>query len=184
MTEKSLNLTDLQCKETVYITPNKVLDPVRAYFGGPIPLDPATQPDNPTNARQFATGNTSDPGSLGDGLQICWANHDGVFVNPPYGKGMKDWCKKIYDETVLGATIIALLPCGARFGTRYWQDFIFNPGLDATLFYRGRVSFLRPDGKAAKQNPYDSQILLFNGDIERFTNEFKHLGKVVKMEVA
>jgi len=180
---KKLNLTDLQCKDTVYITPDEILDPVRAYFDGPIPLDPATQPDNPTKAVSFATGSSTDPGSLGDGLSVCWADHGKVFVNPPYGKGMKHWCEKICTETVLGAEIIALLPCGARFGTRYWQNFIFNPGLDATMFYKGRVSFLRPDGTAATQNPYDSQILLFNGDIERFAEKFKHLGKVVKMEV-
>jgi hypothetical protein len=177
------NMTDLKCQSTVYITPEKILEPVRKYFGGPIPLDPATEPNNPTKALAFAT---EFPGgdSLGDGFEVCWADHAGTFINPPYGRGMKDWCAKIHEETVLGATILALLPCGARFATRYWQDHIFNPGLDAELFVRGRVQFLRPDGSGTQgSNPYDSQLLGFNVSIERFKDCFSHLGKVLSVEV-
>ena len=178
------NMTDLGCKSTIYLTPPKILDPVRSYFpDGQIPLDPATQPNNPTGARAFASGPNVSGDSLGDGLMIPWHPHGGVFVNPPYGKGMKHWCEKIHDETVAGTTILALLPCGARFSTRYWQDHVLNPGLDVTLFVRGRVSFLRPDGSVAKQNPYDSQLLGYNIDTERFVECFEHLGKVVLMEV-
>jgi len=106
-------------------------------------------------------------------------------VNPPYGKVLKDWCAKIHEETVLGASILALLPCGPRFGTRYWQEHIFNSGLDVALFVQGRVQFSRPDGSGTQgQNPYDSQLLGFNVDVDRFVECFKHLGSVVKMEVA
>jgi site-specific DNA-methyltransferase (adenine-specific) len=179
-------MADLKCQTTIYITPPKIVDPVRSYFpGGVIPLDPATEPDNPLAALKFAAGPSCNGTSLGDGLDICWADHEGVFLNPPYGKGMKHWCAKIHEETVLGASILALLPCGARFGTRYWQDHIFNSGLDVTLFVRGRVQFLRPDGSGTQgQNPYDSQLLGFNVDVDRFVSCFKHLGKIVKMEVA
>jgi len=179
------NMTDLGCKSTVYITPESILEPVRNYWNGPIPLDPATEPGNPTKALHFAAGPVYNGTTLGDGLQIVWSDYDGVFLNPPYGKGMKDWCAKIHEETVLGASILALLPCGARFATRYWQDHIFNPGLDVTLFVRGRVQFLRPDGsKTQGQNPYDSALYGMNVDVDRFVECFKHLGKVVKMEVA
>ena len=179
------NMTDLGCKSTIYITPEKILEPVRKYWRGPIPLDPATEPNNPTSANNFASGPEFNGVTLGDGLQIAWSDFGGTFVNPPYGRGMKDWCAKIHEETVLGAEILALLPCGARFATRYWQDHIFNAGLDVTLFVRGRVQFCRPDGSATTgQNPYDSQLLGFNVDVDRFVECFKHLGKIVKMEVA
>jgi hypothetical protein len=178
------NMADLTCLSTVYITPPKIADPVRDYFpGGVIPLDPATEPDNPMKARSFCSG----PGtaSLGDGLTISWFDHGpGVFVNPPYGKGMKLWCAKIHEEAVAGCEILALMPCGARFGTRYWQEHIFNPALDVALFVRGRVQFSRPDGSGTQgQNPYDSVIYGYNVDVDRFAEKFKHLGKVVKMEV-
>jgi len=180
------NLTDLGCKETVYITPDKIAVPVRAYFpGGQIPLDPATEPNNPLGALAFCSGPHCDGTSLGDGLAAPWSDHAGVFVNPPYGKVIKHWCAKIHEETVAGAEIIALLPCGARFGTKYWQDHILNPGLDVTLFVRGRLQFLRPDGSGTQgSNPYDSQLLGFNVDVDRFEECFKHLGKIVKMEIS
>ena len=180
------NMADLGCKSTIYITPPKIADPVRSYFAsGVIPLDPATEPNNPLKATNFCTGPGSNGGSLGDGLTVSWSDHGGVFVNPPYGKGMKDWCAKIHEETVAGTEILALLPCGARFATKYWQDHIFNSGLDVTLFVRGRVQFLRPDGSGTQgSNPYDSQLLGFNVDIDKFVKCFGHLGSVVKMEVA
>lgn len=178
------NMADLKCQETVYITPPKILDPVLAYFpNGVIPLDPATQPNNPLKAERFCTESPSN-GSIGNGLEYVWSNVGRVFVNPPYGKGMKDWCAKIHEETILGCEILALLPCGARFSTRYWQEHIFNPGLDVALFVRGRVQFLRPDGTGTQgQNPYDSQLLGFNVDVDKFVRCFQHLGKIVKTEV-
>lgn len=184
MTDK--NMADLRCQSTVYITPPKLHTPLCKYFpGGQIPLDPATEPNNPLGAKNFCTGSSEDPGSLGDGLVVPWVDYGSVFVNPPYGKGIKDWCEKIHEETVAGCEILALLPCGARFSTRYWQDHILNSGLDVTLFVRGRVQFKRPDGSGTQgQNPYDSQLIGFNVDIDKFVECFKHLGKVVKMEVA
>lgn len=185
MATKKKNMADLGCKSTVYITPEKVLDPVRKYFGGEIPLDPATEPDNPTRALAFAAGPNCNGTTLGDGLEIDWSDHKGVFLNPPYGRGMKLWCAKIHEETVAGTEILALLPAGARFATRYWQDHIFNPGLDAALFIRGRLQFLRPDGSGTQgSNPYDSCLYGFNVSVERFVECFAHLGKVLKVEMA
>jgi hypothetical protein len=179
------NMTDLKCKSTVYLTPDKILVPVRKYFGGSIPLDPATEDSNPTSALNYAAGPNCNGTSLGDGLGLSWSDYSGTFVNPPYGKILQKWCAKIHEETVLGAQILALLPCGARFATKYWQEHIFNSGLDVALFVRGRVQFLRPDGSGTQgQNPYDSQLLGFNVDVDHFVKCFGHLGKVVKMEVA
>ena len=179
------NMADLSGKSNIYITPETILDPVRNYFGGPIPLDPATQPDNPTKALHYACGPGTPEPSLGDGLVLPWSDYPGTFLNPPFSGGvMKTWCEKIHDETVDGASILALLPCGARFATRYWQDHIFNPGLDVGLFVRGRVQFRRPDGSGTTgQNPYDSQLLGFGVDVDRFFECFQHLGKVVEMRV-
>lgn len=178
------NMADLECKSTIYITPPKIADPVNRYFPNGIMLDPATEPSNPMGAHNFCTEDPLAPGSLGDGLTTSWSDYGGTFVNPPYGRGMKNWCAKIHEETIAGCEILALLPCGARFGTRYWQDHIFNPGLDVALFVRGRVKFLRPDGTGTKgQNPYDSQLLGFNVSIKRFNECFKHLGKIVRLEV-
>ena len=96
-------MADLKCKETIYITPPKLADPIRSYFpDNTIPLDAATQPDNPLEATQFCTKEEGIPGSSGNGLDFSWSDVGKCFVNPPYGRGMKDWCAKIHEETVLG----------------------------------------------------------------------------------
>lgn len=208
-------LNDLVGKDNDYYTPEDILSPVRAYLGGPIPLDPATAPHNPTKAETFYTEED-------DGLEQSW----GVpfFVNPPYSLATKLppsaseeevkaekkrlraevaekgerlfgfrssslfalWTAKIREAvtmTARGVMGFALLPCGARFSTRYWQRDIFQGRLTAALYPLGRVPFLRIDGTPAKQNPWDSQLLLFNGDPYRFRDCFEHLGSVLKVEV-
>ena len=179
-----INTTDLVCKSTIYLTPSSILDPVRQYFGGVIPLDPATEPSNPTKATWFGTKKGSNSAQdLGNGLAVQWSLYDGTFINPPYGKEIRLFCRRICEEAALGAEIIALLPAGARFSTRYFQDYIFNPHLEAAAFIRGRVKFLRPDGTVAGQNPYDSVLYGFNVDVDKFTQCFAPLGKVMMITV-
>ena len=192
------NFADLKCKDTVYITPDSLLDPVRSYFGGKIPLDPATEPNNPTRAEVYCVAPTEEPAALNqlalvadgttqllvDGLQVSWSDYDGVFVNPPYSKIIRQWLAKLHEEAEWGAEIVALLPCGARYSTVYWQRDVFTDYLDAICFVKGRVKFLRPDGTPTTgSNPYDSQIMLFNGQVDRFIELFQHLGKVLVVDV-
>lgn len=187
--EPKKNLADLNCNNTVYITPDSILDPVRNLFGGIIPLDPATEPSNPTKARSYGTNPATFKGALtgnnlGDGLELPWSEFDGTFVNPPYGKEIRAFCEKIHEEAVQGAQIVALLPAGARFATKYFQKFILSEALDAVLFIRGRVKFLRPDGSPTTgSNPYDSALYFYNCELEQVKKEFGHLGRLLYTEV-
>lgn len=86
--------------DNTWQTPPFVLERARVYFRGPIPFDPLTAPDNPTNATRFCAG---VPGTLfaqGDpvvgenefarknGLEVSW---DWPFwVNPPYGTELRE----------------------------------------------------------------------------------------------
>lgn len=178
-------LNDLICKNTVYITPDKILNPTRNYFNGKIPLDPATEPNNPTNAEYFCTESQilNPPANWRhDGLKTNWCNYDGVFVNPPYGKILPTWCKKINDEAQHELPIIALLPAGPRFSTRYFQQYILTGLLTGICFVKGRVRFLRPDGSlTVGSNPYDSMILGFNVDVDLFAKYFSCLGRTLSV---
>jgi hypothetical protein len=181
-----INWVDKECKRVEYFTPENILDCTRYYFGGPIPLDPATTGTNPTKAERFYT--------LADnGLAQPWDR--GVFVNPPYGRVIKDWTKKICEASELGTQIIALLPCGARFSTRYWQDNILSSRLNVVCFVRGRVNFLDEFGnkitrinkhgkKVISGNPYDSAIYGYNVFPDSFVESFGRLGKILRIEVA
>lgn len=172
---------DKQCHDTEWFTPPEVLERVRQYFGGPIPFDPATTANNPTDAIRFCS--LEEPCDharwLGDGLEHDWYHEAGVFLNPPYGVVFPTWCEKIAREARLQCEIVALLPCGARFSTRYWQDSILIPELDAVCFVRGRVKFLRADGARAPQNPYDSQMVGYNVRRKAFADAFSSLGRVL-----
>ncbi len=190
------NLADLQCKNTVWLTPDSILDKARNYFGGKIPLDPATEPNNPTKASAFGckdapaallqlanAGKGPEGGvCLGDGLAIRWSQYDGTFVNPPYGREIRLWCRRIHEEASQGAVILALLPAGARFSTKYFQDYILTSPLNAACFIRGRVKFKRPNEKAPSgSNPYDSVIYGFNVDQAKFLEAFDGLGSILKI---
>ena len=178
-----------------WYTPEEILDPVRAYFGGYIPLDPATIATNPTKARRFFTVEDN-------GLAKAWSRK-GTFVNPPYGDewGMHAWTEKIHAEAAKGRTIIALLPMGSRFSTGYFQRDVLNEFVTAVCWVDHRVKFLDENGepryktdddgefvlddkgrKIKSGNPYDSAIWLYGGSPYRFAVRFGHLGKTYKLE--
>ena len=170
------NWVDKQCESIDWYTPRSLLDRVEVYFAGPIPLDPATAPSNPTRATRFFTKEQ-------DGLVQEWRG-TGVFVNPPYGEELPSWTAKVHHEAANGIVIVALLPCGARFSTGYWQDHILNSCLGGICFVRGRVAFEDEHGNSQKGNPYDSAIYGFNIDRDRFLSAFGVLGKVLIVKEA
>ena len=166
-------------------TPERELEAVRAYFGGPIPFDPATCPENPTKATTFCAGppGTMFAGSLGDnGLEVEWTGRGGVFVNPPYGRELRDWLRKMTAEATKGCAIIALLPASR------WEMDYMHAALRVARFVclrRGRIAFISSaDGKPVKGNPGPSMFLGFNVDGHRFLDAFRDLGLCLLLEAA
>lgn len=90
------------------------------------------------------------------------------------------WAMKIHETVRKGTPLIALLPCGARFSTKYWQRCILNHELSAMCFVEGRIPFIGPDGKPGKGNLYDSIYYGYNLDANRFDSCFKSMGAVLK----
>lgn len=169
------NWVDKACESIEWYTPRKILDRVDEFFGGKIPLDPATTKSNRTNAARFFTPTE-------DGLEQDWQG-DGVFLNPPYGKELPLWTKKVAEETAKGVRLVALLPCGARFSTDYWQNNILNDQLTALCFIKRRVAFISENGMACKGNPYDSCLYFYGceSESEKVASVFGTLGKVLKV---
>lgn len=166
---KAGQLTDKTARDLDYQTPEYVLEPIRRYFGGSIPLDPASCGSNPTKALRFFTPTEN-------GLAQDW-NHP-WFVNPPYGSEMKAWIEKIgHESDPFVCCGIALLPMN-RTETEYWQRCIWGKA-NAVCMVRKRVAFIRPStGQKATGNPYASAIWGFNIDPLRFQESFEGLGKV------
>lgn len=96
-------------------------------------------------------------------LEFEWSNlRDWLWLNPPYGRGLRAWVEKAHIEAQKGAKIIMLIP--SRTDTSYWHDFIFSKGYEIE-FLRGRLKF---GGGIDKQGnpiinpaPFPSAIIKF-----------------------
>ena len=77
-----------------------------------------------------------------------------VFCNPPYGRVIKDWVKKCYEESLKeNTTIIMLIP--ARTDTTYFHDYIYNKA--EIRFIHGRLKF----GDSKNSAPFPSMVVVF-----------------------
>ena len=89
-----------------------------------------------------------------DGLSQDWSN-EVVFMNPPYGREIKYWIQKAYEESLKGATVVCLIP--ARTDTTYWHNYIFGKASEVR-FVKGRLKF--GDGKNSA--PFPSAVIVFD----------------------
>ena len=95
-----------------------------------------------------------------DGLIQDWHRdaHGGVcWMNPPYGKYIKQWVKKAYETCRTGTTVVCLLP--ARTDTAWFQDYCLPFG--EIRFIRGRLKF----GGQKNSAPFPSVIIIFRANL-------------------
>lgn len=132
-------------KSNEWATPQKLFDELNEEFN--FTLDPCATDENAKCNKHFTIED--------DGLSKDWSK-DVVFMNPPYGREIKKWIKKAYEESLNGATVVCLIP--ARTDTTYWHDFIFDKA-DDIRFLRGRLKF----GNSKNSAPFPSAIVLYRG---------------------
>ena len=85
-----------------------------------------------------------------DGLAQVWT---GVcWMNPPYGREIKQWMEKAYKSSLDGATVVCLVP--ARTDTAWWHDYAAK---GKVRFIRGRLKF----GEHANSAPFPSAVVVF-----------------------
>ena len=85
-----------------------------------------------------------------DGLKQDWSKEI-VFMNPPYGRVIKYWIKKAYEESLKGAVVVCLVP--ARTDTSYWHDYCMKGTI---RFIRGRLKFSEKNSA-----PFPSAVVIF-----------------------
>lgn len=91
-----------------------------------------------------------------DGLLQDWGN-EVVFCNPPYGRQIKDWVKKAYEESQKdNTTVVMLIP--ARTDTIYFHEYIYHKA--EVRFIKGRLKF----GDAKNAAPFPSMVVIFGRD--------------------
>lgn len=124
-------------------TPQHVFDELDEEFG--FTLDPCASPETAKCEKYYTKED--------DGLAKDWSNEI-VFVNPPYGREIKDWAKKAYEESEKGSTVVCLVP--SRTDTRYWHNYFMQA--DEIRFIKGRLKF----GDADNSAPFPSAIVVFD----------------------
>ena len=91
-----------------------------------------------------------------NGLDKDWSN-EVVFVNPPYGREIKDWVKKCSEESKKQNTLIVML-IPARTDTKYFHDYIYHKA--DIRFIKGRLKFVG-DQKGSGSAPFPSMLVIF-----------------------
>jgi len=103
-----------------------------------------------------------------NGLSQNWGRNV-VFMNPPYGRTISHWVKKAYSASLLGATVVCLLP--ARTDTSWWWDYCMKGEI---RFIRGRVKFEGRNTKGVLVKypaTFSSAIVIFRKSIGIETEE-------------
>ena len=111
-------------------------------------LDPCATNDNHKCAKYFTKED--------NGLLQNWEGYK-VFCNPPYGKELKTWVEKAYNEALKNTLIVMLLP--ARTDTQWFHNYIYHKA--DIRFIKGRLKF----GGCATSAPFPSMVVIFNGEI-------------------
>lgn len=77
-----------------------------------------------------------------------------VFMNPPYGREIAAFMRKAYEESLLGATVVCLVP--SRTDTEWWHRYAKRGQI---ILLRGRLRFAGAESSA----PFPSAIVIFWG---------------------
>lgn len=149
------------------LTPDYVLEPVRAALGGTIGLDPCTEPDNPTGATRFYT-------AADDGLARAW-EADTIYINPPYGEARAEWMRRAAEAAASGSRVIVLVP--AHTDTRVFHQAMATAS--AAVFIRGRVKFgVLRENRRQMAASHPSALLGWNVTLD----ECERLGTLVRLD--
>jgi phage N-6-adenine-methyltransferase len=143
-------------------TPSSLVEVIRRFRE--IDLDPATTDANPVGANHFFTHREN-------GLIQPWENYGLTYVNPPYGRELGVWTRKMMTAGYEGAEIIGLVP--SRTDTRWFQDNLTTAR--AICFWRGRLTFVGANAPA----PFPSCLPYWGDDREYFKEHFSEYGWVV-----
>ena len=151
-------------------TPPEILQAILRFEGVErFDLDPACSRENVPARRHYLDPKSKNPRTA-DGLVMQWTHPDWptpvtrvalVFLNPPFGSGLRHWLKKCVEESRAGrARIWALVP--SRTETTYQHEH----GLTVaafSVFLRGRLQFLR-NGMKNGTAPFPSLLLYYDAD--------------------
>ena len=137
-----------------WVSPPEILETLLMQFD----LDPCCPGTMPWVTAQTMWSNAeevSNPVIRQDGLGREWFGR--VWLNPPYGRGIETWMRKMRDHGS-GVSLIA-----ARTETKWFEDFVWK-GAHSVFFFYGRLHYHRPDGARARGNAGHGSAMAAYGD--------------------
>jgi phage N-6-adenine-methyltransferase len=141
-----------------HYTPTEVLDAVIACLGA-IDLDPCSNKDRHVPAAKHYT-------AADDGLVQPW--HGRVFMNPPYGRVIDHWVKRLVESIASGEVTEAIALVPARVDTEWFAR--FRDG--AVCMVHGRLTFIGNTDPA----PFPSLIIYLGPEVGHFYRTFNAFG--------
>ncbi|MBS0978694.1 DNA N-6-adenine-methyltransferase [Levilactobacillus brevis] len=146
-----MNNALLSSEKNYWETPQAFFDKLNRQYQ--FSFDLAASVDNAKCQNFF----TEEDDSLSQNWHIIAGN---LFLNPPYGRELRKWVQKAYEESLKkhDACIVLLIP--ARTDTSYWHDFIF--GKAQIKFLRGRLKF-ELNGESKDAAPFPSALVIYGG---------------------
>ena len=128
----------------LWATPQNFFDELDKEFH--FTLDPCATPENAKCKKYYTVKE--------DGLKQDWQGET-VFCNPPYGKAIKNWVKKCYEESRKPNTkVVMLIP--VRTDTKYFHEYIYKKAKEIR-FVKGRLKF----GCSKNSAPFPSMVVIF-----------------------
>lgn len=130
----------------VWATPQEFFDKYDAIYG--FTLDVCANEENAKCEQYFTVDD--------DGLAQQWTGR--AWMNPPYGRTIKDWMRKAYESSLAGCTVVCLVP--ARTDTAWWHEYAIKGEIE---FIRGRLKF----GGHKNSAPFPSAVVVFKAQEPR-----------------
>ena len=138
--------------DDTWTTPRDFFDKLNAEFN--FGLDAAALQASTLVPDNWYGPDHPDPAAR-DALRIDW-NHNSrgrpIWLNPPYGRVIKDWMRKASEVASGGGTVVCLVP--ARTDTAWWHDYCINAY--EIRYIRGRLKF----GGQKNSAPFPSAVVV------------------------
>lgn len=163
----------MSSKEVRWLTPEKFYGPYFKKYN--VNLDVCATPGDQIHQRYIAPPwerhtcflpNVVVPVAF-DGLATQWQDllkpGESAWMNPPYGRTIKQWVQKARLQAILGVRTVCLLP--SRTDTKWWHENC-QPILDGKIpgrveFIRGRIHFTNANTGVTGPAPFPSVVVIF-----------------------
>lgn len=146
-------------------TPPKIVDTIKEFWEE-IDLDPCSNKYSIVNANYEFYVN---------GLEEDWSKFKTIFVNPPFGKGIKKWFQK--SLLYKGSETIFLVPVATN--TSHWKECVFGQANAICFLFDARLKFYFEGKEYKKGAPMACCLIYYGKNYNEFKIKFSKLGNVI-----